>query len=532
MADFNFDDEDKQPQHFDFDAEESPKPGTLSKQQEPYGTGKFQSNTLAFDPSYAPLFTAKSAAETGYNDVNRATHMVLGNNAVSDVVGPTLGVIGGGAMAANTALNPIGKVMSLGRNTQALSEALAGEEGNALNTIRGLREVRPDIQPRAEDTGHPALDTALNFADEVGNQIIKAPELLMGAKPGKAKSIVENKVAKDAFVKAPHVTSTTIGDMALKGEKSMPVHEALSSQDAITLNKHVKARNGKDMEMSRMAYAEAIRNNPMAKTAEEVQESADSVADRISGIYNMVKQNPKPVDRSSVVEAIQNASKKKTMDEGQVDFTNKLLAKYKSGNMIDLETAIADENNANAHYKQMVLNKGKGSHEAQIAMAERDALSKIVDKGFEDSGVPNAKNLGRIYRGSKMLSQGITDSQLKASLRVADKTKVTPTAAFAAMYGVKNLVKGAVTQNWSQALEGGAEVGAALKSIIRREKNIDARNPDFDFNQLHKNFTSKVRVGNDLGPAQRPKYSPPPLPASFPALDPFHPEMGVISNNP
>lgn len=319
----------------------------------------------------------------------------------------------------------------------------------------------------------------------------------LGLVPLGAGSIASKIISKNA----PHITTSTIGDTALKpGGDSDPqsIHDLISSDASKYLNAVARPKNARDAQLNKIGYGEAFRNSPdTVDTSSGLKESAEQVADKVSNILNTVKQNTDPISYSPVSDAIKDAVSKSTLDEGQQATLDSLISKYPDGKTVDIATAINDENNANAMYQKMVLKNGMGSHEAKMYDAERSSLSDIVDKAISDSGVPNADNLGMIYRGSKNLAASIADKQLKASISTADTSKVSPLTIGAAIYGLGKVAKGVATLDPVSAIEGGALLSGATTNYLKRRNLEMLKDPDLAASRLHNEFSGKVQVSDN-----------------------------------
>ncbi len=115
-----------------------------------------------------PFANAPEAFQQGY----KTGQDVLGEN----VAGKGLGTVFGGAMASGTAFNPVAKGAGyVPRLAQASGEAIGGQPGMAEDTLMGKSPILPGVAPKAYNTGHPDLDTALNLNSDLWDQIRKDP---------------------------------------------------------------------------------------------------------------------------------------------------------------------------------------------------------------------------------------------------------------------------------------------------------------------------------------------------------------------
>lgn len=116
-----------------------------------------------------PFYGSPTAFKQGY----QTGQDVLGEN----FLGKALGSLFGGAMAIGTVANPIVKGAGYyPALAQALGEITSGVDENlASQTLVGQRPVIPTFAPGTADTGSQALNTAINFATDVGAQAANDP---------------------------------------------------------------------------------------------------------------------------------------------------------------------------------------------------------------------------------------------------------------------------------------------------------------------------------------------------------------------
>lgn len=309
---------------------------------------------------------------------------------------------------------------------------------------------------------------------------------------------------------SPHFTTSTMGDTALqKTETAKPIdlHEAIGPQETPYLNAIASAKNSNAQNLNKIGFAEAVRKDPVGTSSREGLKSAiQNNIDEVSSAYNTAKETAKPVVYDSVIDDVNESIKNMTLDDGQRATLSGILTKYEKGKPINLAMAMNDENNANSMYQKMVLAKGLGSHEAKMYSAERDALSKIVDNGLDESGIPNASKYGKIYRGSKNLLQSIEDMELRASKSLSrnDKSKYSPLTIGSGLFGLGKIGRAFMTQDIAEGIEGAGLLGAAAYNHYKRKSVQELKDIDLALEKLHSSFTKKVKIEGKENPINAP----------------------------
>lgn len=489
-------------------------PETDQKQGEFRGT-----DTWEDAKQLIPGYGAPSEFKAGLN----SGEQILGDNMAGKALGGALGA----ARAAGTVFNPIGKSLGMiPRMAQAAGSLVAGDPRAAGRDLTGSTPIQSGAEIGNLDTGNSLIDVPINGLSGIYNEAIaKQPLSLAGLTPealseqGAAIRSVSKGIGEGIGVIKKPIAQTTpvMGDLVKKPNSTEPVeiHDMMDKESENFLNKLSKPKDSRSVEMNKQAYAEAVRADPVnTNTTEGLELSLNGNLKDISNMYEQVKKNPTPVNYDAVANAVDGV--KGTFDKGTQMTKDNLLNQYK-GKVVDLSTAIADENNANATYRQMVLKYGQGSHEAQMYSVVRDVLSDMVDKGFKDSGIPNSEKIGMIYRGTKNLLKSIDQAQIKASIDAAKGTGHSPVSVWASLYGASKLAKGIFTGNPVDLAEGAAVGAGVIKNLINKRNIAAMKNPDYIAQKLHSKLTSKLGfdhpiTGKDFGSPQTqplpPKFNP------------------------
>lgn len=115
----------------------------------------------------------------------RSGNQLLGDNFAGDALGYLLG----GARAAGTAFNPVGKIISaVPKYAGAVGSAAGGDLDAALRNITGSEAVSSAIQIPALDSGIAALDVPVNTLGNISQEVVNQPLLLSAALPGALES--------------------------------------------------------------------------------------------------------------------------------------------------------------------------------------------------------------------------------------------------------------------------------------------------------------------------------------------------------
>lgn len=481
--------------------------------------GVHQGSTVAFDKTWLPAVGSVDAFKQGYNDINRASQMVLGDNIVGNNVGKIPGVIGGAAMSVGTLLNPIGKAIAgVPKVVQAGAEALSGEKGNAYRTISGQREVLPNVQPHAYNTGSQILDTALNTGSELVTQVRKDPTLLASASP-KGVAKVVNKLNPTLSKPPKAIASPLIAESVeftkpVKGQTSGHIADVFDAKDLQHIDAALAPKN-KGRGQARVkdsitrGAAEAIRNDPQNTTSlQGLRESSENAIEKVMAEVNMLKEKIAPQDMSDVASQLESAIHKGMSADDQA-IIKQQAAKYR-GQTFDIN----DIHNTTKYLGDKLIplwanDDAKAVFARKVMATERAILNDKLTKSLESVGGERAGKLRSTVSDLIQLNDHI-DAQAAKLARTIKPEYRGSLANLEGRIALISAIGDIFTGNTGSAIAKG---GVAVERLLKGSAKADWTNPNLQIEKLNKSLRKKVKFQNDPNPPVEPAYSPmPPLP--------------------